>query len=303
MFIRVRLISSIGFSYVVTLYLHSGCNNFQFSILNFQFRIMPVLVKVTKNNNEKTAAFGKWYGRVVSTKTMTYQELCKHMSEHNSVYGEDVCLGVANKLQNCMLEQLLEGKKVQFGELGTFYLSVKSTGTTKESDFNLGSNIQGLFLCFAPSRTDVNNLSSKMLKKKAAFMNVKDLVESKPKTSNSGSNGTSQTSETGGNSNSGSNSGNTGSVTPSVSTPVISGTTPFEESTEVSMTGPDGAEIRYTTDGSTPTAESTLYETAFTLSDTATVKAIAIKDGESSQVATKNFTKGTSGGGGSSGEN
>ena len=142
---------------------------------------MPVLVKVTQNNNEKTAAFGKWYGRVVSTKTMTYQELCKHMSEHNSVFGEDVCLGVANKLQNCMLEQLLEGKKVQFGELGTFYLSVKSTGTTKESDFSLGNNIQGLFLCFAPSRTDVNNLSSKMLQKKATFMLAKGLIESKTK--------------------------------------------------------------------------------------------------------------------------
>jgi predicted histone-like DNA-binding protein len=148
---------------------------------------MPVLVKVTQNNNEKTAAYGKWYGRVVSTKTMSYQELCKHMSEHNSVYGEDVCLGVANKLQSCMLEQLLEGKKVQFGELGTFYLSVKSTGTAKETDFNLGVNIQGLFLCFAPSRTDVNNLSSKMLKKKASFMNVKDLIEVKGKsTTNTG---------------------------------------------------------------------------------------------------------------------
>ena len=144
---------------------------------------MPVLVKVTQNQNDKSAAYGKWYGRVVSTKTMTYQELCKHMSEHNSIYGEDVCLGVANKLQSCMLEQLLEGKKVQFGELGTFYLSVKSTGTQNESDFNLGVNIQGLFLCFAPSRTDVNNLSSKMLKKKASFMNIKDLMESKSKPS------------------------------------------------------------------------------------------------------------------------
>ena len=147
---------------------------------------MPVLVKVSQNKNDKTAAFGKWYGRVVSTKTMSYQELCKHMSEHNSVYGEDVCLGVANKLQNCMLEQLLEGKKVQFGELGVFYLSVKSTGANKEEDFNLGANINGLFLCFSPSRTDVNNLSSKMLKKKASFMNVKDLVETKAKASTSG---------------------------------------------------------------------------------------------------------------------
>ena len=143
---------------------------------------MPVLIKVSQNNNEKSSAYGKFCGRVVTTKTMSYQELCKHMSEHNSIYGEDVCLGVANKLQSCILEQLLEGKKVQFGELGTFYLSVRSQGAEKEEDYNLGVNIKGLYLCFAPSRTDVNNLSSKMLKQKAAFMNVKDLVESKTHT-------------------------------------------------------------------------------------------------------------------------
>ena len=171
---------------------------------------MPVLVKVTQNKNEKTAAYGKWYGRVVSTKTMTYQELCKHMSEHNSVYGEDVCLGVANKLQNCMLEQLLEGKKVQFGELGTFYLSVKSSGAEKEDDFNLGTNINGLFLCFSPSRTDVNNLSSKMLKKKAAFMNIKDLIEPKTKASSGADNtggGNSGNGSTGGGNAGGNDSG------------------------------------------------------------------------------------------------
>ena len=182
--------------------------NVQLSIL----KTMPVLVKVTQNKNDKSAAFGKWYGRVVSTKTMSYQELCKHMSEHNSVYGEDVCLGVANKLQNCMLEQLLEGKKVQFGELGTFYLSVKSTGADKEGDFNLGVNIQGLYLCFAPSRTDVNNLSSKMLKKKASFMNVKDLVETKQKATDSNTEGTNggNTGGTTGGSTGGTTGGNTG---------------------------------------------------------------------------------------------
>lgn len=255
---------------------------------------MPVLVKISQNKNDKTTAYGKWYGRVVATKTMSYQELCKHMSEHNSVYGEDVCLGVANKLQYCILEQLLEGKKVQFGELGTFYLSVKSTGTSKESDFNLGSNINGLFLCFSPSRTDINNLSSKMLKKKASFMNIKDLVESKPKSTNSTSGSNSGSgSDNGG---SGSNNSGSGSVTPTVTAPTISGTNPFEETTSVSISGPAGAEIRYTVDGSAPSAESTLYSAAFSLSDTTTVKAIAIKDGVSSTVTTKTFTKGSGGG-------
>jgi hypothetical protein len=88
---------------------------------------------------------------------------------------------VAIKLQNCLLEQLLEGKKVQFGDLGTFYLAVKSEGTAKEEDFNLGVNIKGLYLRFAPSRQDVNDLSSKALKKKADFMLAKDLIETKKK--------------------------------------------------------------------------------------------------------------------------
>ena len=164
-----------------------------------------IFIKVSQNKIKDSKSFGKWYGRVATTKTMTYQELCRHMSEHNSVYGEDVCLGVANKLQNCMLEQLLEGKKVQFGELGVFYLSVKSTGADKEEDFNLGVNIQGLYLCFAPSRTDVNNLSSKMLKKKASFINVKDMVESKAKAASGDS--TTGGSTTGGSTTGGSTTG------------------------------------------------------------------------------------------------
>ena len=223
---------------------------------------MPVIVKVSQNKNDKTTAFGKWYGRVVSTKTMSYQELCKHMSEHNSVYGEDVCLGVANKLQYCILEQLLEGKKVQFGELGTFYLSVKSTGANKEEDFNLGVNINGLFLCFAPSRTDVNNLSSKMLKKKAAFINAKDLVESKGKTSSNPSQG-----ETSPNPSQGGESGTTsGGNNSTSSTPKLTISRSGSGSSSVSIGGnsvSSGAEIAQGTEvaisvtpaeGQTPTA-------------------------------------------------
>ena len=142
---------------------------------------MPVLYKIYKNQNSTSKNYGQSYGRVVTTNTMSYGDLCRHMSEHNSVYGKDVCLGVADKLQSCILEQLLEGKKVQFGELGTFYLAVKSTGANSEDDFSVATNIKGLYLRFAPSRTDVNNLSSKMLKQKATFMNAKELLEPKTK--------------------------------------------------------------------------------------------------------------------------
>ena len=114
--------------------------------------------------------------------------------------------------------------------------------------------------------------------------------------SQSGSGSENSGSEQGGNSGSGSQQQNT------LAKPTIYGASPFTESTEVTMSGPEDAEIRYTTDGSTPSAQSTLYEGGFTLSDTTTVKAIAIKNGESSEVSTRLFNKGTGGDTGGNGD-
>ena len=114
--------------------------------------------------------------------------------------------------------------------------------------------------------------------------------------SQSGSGSENSGSEQGGNSGSGSQQQNT------LAKPTIYGANPFTESTEVTMSGPEDAEIYYTTDGSTPTAQSTLYEGGFTLSDTTTVKAIAIKNGESSEVSTRLFNKGTGGDTGGGGD-
>jgi predicted histone-like DNA-binding protein len=137
---------------------------------------MSVLYKKYQNKNSKSRAYQKWYGKSVAMKTMSYRELVKHISEHNTVYGEDVCLGVANKLQKCIIEQLMESKKVQFGELGTFYLSMSTEGAESKDKFAVGQNVKGLYLRFAPSRTDINNLSSKMLKKTATFQDIEALA-------------------------------------------------------------------------------------------------------------------------------
>ena len=63
------------------------------------------------------------------------------------------------------------------------------------------------------------------------------------------------------------------------------------QSVELSCTT-DGASIYYTTDGTSPSSSSTLYTSAFTISSTCTVKAIATKSGMTdSSVAEATFTK------------
>ena len=91
-------------------------------------------------------------------------------------------------------------------------------------------------------------------------------------------------------------SSGSGSQQASVSAPTFSGATQFTESTQVTMSGPAGASIFYTVDGSTPTDQSLEYEEPITLSATTTVKAIAIKDGISSAVTSRTYSKVEGGG-------
>ena len=80
-------------------------------------------------------------------------------------------------------------------------------------------------------------------------------------------------------------------VTKIVEKPIIAGETPFDSSTEVTITAAEGATIYYTDNGDTPTSESTAYTEALTLEATKTIKAIAVKGGITSEVASKTFTK------------
>ena len=84
--------------------------------------------------------------------------------------------------------------------------------------------------------------------------------------------------------------------------PTISGTDKFSDRTEVTITATPGAIIYYTTDGTVPTNGSQQYNTPITLTETTTIKAIAIEDGHiMSDVVEMAFTKESSGGSSSDG--
>ena len=201
-----------------------------------------IIYEVYQNQNEHNAAFGKWYARV------------KYLESLNT-----------RKLSNHIAEMLLNSKKVKIEGLGTFYttLECQKGGALTKDKFNILKDVKGLHIRFLPEQEQEQNISSREFLKQAEFVNVENLLKKEDEeslTPDPSPNGEGSDNQGGGN---GGNSGS-GSENQTLASPTISGNTSFTESTQVTISGPDGAEIHYTTDGTVPTAESTLYSEAFT---------------------------------------
>ncbi len=264
---------------------------------------IPMVINLRQNRNDESSAYGKYFPEVDSKEPLNLKGLAAHMAEHNKVSTYEMIVLVLGEMVKCLVHLLKEGQPVKLDGFGTFSPSVDGQGNgqaTVEAAVAAGAEnlINGIKIVFVPENTKGEKLTSKALKQECIFTfgylveSIKRTVNGKERrfqnktplsyvlapTADGGTSG-------------GGSSQNGGSQSQSVTAPQISGTTPFAETTSVSIQAEQGAEIHYTTDGSTPTAESSLYSAAITLSDTATVKAIAIKNGQSSEVASKTFTK------------
>ena len=267
------------------------------------------LSKVTETSETEQA--GKYYARVSYKQTLDVQAMAHHMAQHNTMFSEGSITGILIDFVKCVREQVLNGNTVKIENLAIFKATVEANALEtlydaeqdKVASASLGTLAEGAKT--GPAVKTVKLLAQSTGEftrdelKKDVKLSWTDKAKAEIAAAKGGnsqeSGGSSQesgdSSQQSGGGNGGSQNGG-GSQSAALAAPTISGTTPFAETTSVSISGPAGAEIRYTTDGSTPTAESTLYSEAFTLSDTTTVKAIAIKNGESSEVASKLFTKG-----------
>ena len=78
-----------------------------------------------------------------------------------------------------------------------------------------------------------------------------------------------------------------------VSAPTISGDVDFIESTTIAVVVEEGLKAYYTIDGTEPTSASAEYTAPFNVTATTTVKAIAYKGENASEVTTQTFTKAT----------
>ena len=176
-----------------------------------------ILYEVYKNDikDSESVMYGKWYARLKSIETLSLPKMAKHISEHGSVFTEDVVEGVLKKFKTCLLEMLLDSKKVKISGLGTFYLTAECIkgGADKEEDFNVNQHLAALHIRFLPDQTAEDNISSREFIKKAEFVNIKSLLSGNADETGSGEADDTEgsgSSTTGG---SGSNTGGSGSTT------------------------------------------------------------------------------------------
>ena len=128
-------------------------------------------IKKYKNNNDKSTAYGKTYGRLVHQDTMNTSDLCRHMMKQGTIYTSDIVKGVVEKFINCFEELLLEGNKIKLDGLGTFYLSATTEGVADEKDFS-ANNVKAIHVRFLPDQSKESEYTAKMLTSKAKFRSV-----------------------------------------------------------------------------------------------------------------------------------
>ena len=139
-----------------------------------------ILYEVKKNQNSKSTAYGKWFAQVKTLETLNTRKLAQHISEHGSIYTPDVVYGVLEKFRSCLIEMLLESKKVKIEGLGTFYCTVENQkgGALKKEDFNVNKHLKALHIRFLPEQEQEQNISSREFLKKAEFINIEQWLKS-----------------------------------------------------------------------------------------------------------------------------
>ena len=151
-----------------------------------------IFYEVRQNKNEKSLVKGKWFAHSKSVETMNTRKLAKHISEHGSVYTTDVVFGVLEKFRSCLVEMLLESKRVKIDGLGTFFTTLENEpgGAAKKEEFSVTKNLKALHIRFMPEQEQEMNISSREFIKKAEFINVDSLGgEKKEEQSNSSTSG------------------------------------------------------------------------------------------------------------------
>ena len=170
-----------------------------------------IFYELRQNKNSLSKIFGKWFAHSKTIEVLNTRKMAQHISEHGSIYTPDVVYGVLEKFRSCLIEMLLDSKRVKIDGLGTFFTTIENEkgGAISADKFSVSSNLKALHIRFLPEQEQEMNISSREFFKKAEFINIDSLKggDSSTGSENGGSNQGGESGNQGGNTGGGTNTG------------------------------------------------------------------------------------------------
>ena len=180
-----------------------------------------IFYELRQNKNSLSKIFGKWFAHSKTIEVLNTRKMAQHISEHGSIFTPDVVYGVLEKFRSCLIEMLLDSKRVKIDGLGTFFTTIENEkgGAISADKFSVSSNLKALHIRFLPEQEQEMNISSREFFKKAEFINIDSLKGGDSSTGSKNGGGTNQGGEsgnqggnTGGGTNTGGNQGGGGNT-------------------------------------------------------------------------------------------
>ena len=113
-----------------------------------------VTARINPRNKEEDP---KYYASPQVTDLVTLDEFARHISDHNSKYNRADVSAVLTQTVDCLREMLMEGKKIQLGDLGSFSIGLNSKGALTAEMFNPAIHIRNIHVNWFPG-PDFKNL-------------------------------------------------------------------------------------------------------------------------------------------------
>ena len=170
-----------------------------------------IFYELRQNKNSLSKIFGKWFAHSKTIEVLNTRKMAQHISEHGSIFTPDVVYGVLEKFRSCLIEMLLDSKRVKIDGLGTFFTTIENEkgGAISADKFSVSSNLKALHIRFLPEQEQEMNISRREFFKKAEFINIDSLKggDSSTGSENGGSNQGGESGNQGGNTGGGTNTG------------------------------------------------------------------------------------------------
>ncbi len=103
-----------------------------------------------RGNPSDPAAAKRAYAQAQYQEVMNLNQFASHIADHGCVYSRADIAAILTMAVDCIHELLLKGQKIQLGDLGSFWVALRSVGARTFGDFVATNNIKKVKVHWTP---------------------------------------------------------------------------------------------------------------------------------------------------------